>query len=253
MYKLLSKIHIRNKFMDMFDLPTEKELLGKVKAHLETQKPIKSLDVNDVFPFWNSTACSEVTMKTFKPGKDIVMKNDKVGGVKPIKSSPLTRLRGQSSLTSTAQKKPEVKCEATSKTTPKFKPLNIDTTTVYKVKSAPNKVGSINPINPGEHVELTDFQKILKQMKANNMPNMVGCVKPVKAPSLKHSVSEFGVVTSEKPMKNPNPKAYAQYVTRDNNNKKTEKMVELGKPEYKKTAPKASKTDLVGCVKPIKK
>lgn len=234
--------------MDMFDLPTEKELLGKVKAHLETDKPLKAgktLDVNEVFPFWNSTACAEGDINTFKPSKGIEVRTGKVGCIKPIKSSNISRLKGHSNLSNTAQKEPEVKMESVSY--PKFKKITVNTDTTYTVKNSP--VGSIKPIKAGENVSIISFDKILKQMKANQMPNKVGCVKPVKAPKLNVGASDFGVVTSEKPMKNPNPKAYAKYVTKDMDNKKTEKLVELGVPEYKEAPKKASKDNLVGIVK----
>ena len=82
------------------------------------------------------------------------------------------------------------------------------------------------------------------------MPDRVGIVKPQKSPTLKiGGKNDFGVVTSSKPLKNPDPKAYAKYVTKDLKNKTDEKLVELGKPEYLKAPSKASADSLVGSIK----
>lgn len=249
--------------MDMFDIPTEKELLGQVKAHLETKKPVKTLDVDDVFPFWNAASVSTADTDSMrKPNKKgLVMPNDKVGCVKPLKTIKewkAERIKGHKETTSEAQKEPEVKKTAQMEAaggTPKFKPVDATIDTTYSVKGAPkvngkSLVGSIKPIKAGETVSIEDMKKLIAAIRTNNLPNNVGIVKPQKKPTLNvGGRDDFGVVTSDKPMKNPNPKAYAKYVEKDMDGKKTEKLVELGKPEYKKEPPKTSKTDLVGVVK----
>ena len=100
--------------MYMFDIPTEKELLGQVKAHLESKKPVKSLDVNEVFPFWNAASVSAAETNSMrKPQKKgFVMPNDKVGCVQPLKTIKewkAERIKGHKETTSEAQKEPEVK------------------------------------------------------------------------------------------------------------------------------------------------
>ena len=100
--------------MDMFDIPTEKELLGQVKAHLETKRPVKTLDVNEVFPFWNAASVSAADTDSMrKPSKKgLVMPNDKVGSIQPIKTIKewkAERVKGHKETTSEAQKEPEVK------------------------------------------------------------------------------------------------------------------------------------------------
>lgn len=249
--------------MDMFDIPTEKELLGQVKAHLETKKPVKTLDVDDVFPFWNAASVSTADTDSMrKPNKKgLVMPNDKVGCVKPLKTIKewkAERIKGHKETTSEAQKEPEVKKTAQMEAaggTPKFKPVDATVDTTYSVKGAPkvngkSLVGTIKPIKAGETVSIEDMKKLIAAIRTNNLPNNVGIVKPQKKPTLNvGGRDDFGVVTSDKPMKNPNPKAYAKYVEKDMDGKKTEKLVELGKPEYKKEPPKTSKTDLVGVVK----
>ena len=249
--------------MDMFDLPTEKQLLGQVKAHLETKKPVKTLDTNEVFPFWNAASVSTADTDSMrKPNKKgLVMPNDKVGCVKPLKTIKewkAERIKGHKETTSEAQKEPEVKKTAQMEAaggTPKSKPVDATIDTTYSVKGAPKAngkslVGSIKPIKAGETVSIEDMKKFIAAIRTNSLPNNVGIVKPQKKPTLNvGGRDDFGVVTSEKPMKNPNPKAYAKYVEKDMDGKKTEKLVELGKPEYKKEPPKTSKTDLVGVVK----
>lgn len=248
--------------MDMFDLPTEKELLGQVKAHLETKKPVKTLDVNEVFPFWNAASVSNADTNSMrKPSKKgLVMPNDKVGCVKPLKTIKewkAERIKGHKETTSEAQKEPEVKKTAqleASSGTPKFKPVDATVDTTYKVKGAPtvggkSLVGSIKPIKAGEAISINDMKTILADIKEHRFPNKVGVVTPQKKPTLKvGGRDDFGVVTSDHPLKNPDPKAYAKYAQKDMNGKKTEKLVELGKPEYKKEPPKTSKTNLVGSV-----
>jgi len=248
--------------MDMFDIPTEKELLGQVKAHLETKKPVKTLDVDDVFPFWNAASVSTADTDSMrKPNrKGLVMPNDKVGCVKPLKTIKewkAERIKGHKETTSEAQKEPEVKKTAQMEAaggTPKFKPVDATIDTTYSVKGAPkvngkSLVGSIKPIKAGETVSIEDMKKLIAAIRTNNLPNNVGIVKPQKKPTLNvGGRDDFGVVTSDKPMKDPNPKAYAKYVEKDMDGKKTEKLVELGKPEYKKEPPKVSKTNLVGSV-----
>lgn len=249
--------------MDMFDIPTEKELLGQVKAHLETKKPVKSLDVNEVFPFWNAASVSAAeTAAMRKPSKKgLVMPNDKVGCVQPLKTIKewkAERIKGRKETTSEAQKEPEVtkpaKMEASSGT-PKFKPVDATIDTTYTVKGGPvvkgkSLVGTIKPIKAGEAISISDMKKLISAIRTQNLKNNVGIVKPQKAPTLKvGGRDDFGVVTSDKPMKNPEPKAYAKYGQKDMDGKKTEKLVELGKPEYKKEPPKTSKANLVGVVK----
>ena len=246
--------------MDMFDIPTEKELLVQVKAHLETKKPVKSLDVNEVFPFWNAASVSAAeTAAMRKPSKKgLVMPNDKVGCVQPLKTIKewkAERIKGRKETTSEAQKEPEVqkpaKMEASSGT-PKFKPVDATIDTTYTVKGGPvvkgkSLVGTIKPIKAGEAISISDMKKLISAIRTQNLKNNVGIVKPQKAPTLKvGGRDDFGVVTSDKPMKNPEPKAYAKYGQKDMDGKKTEKLVELGKPEYKKEPPKAN---LVGVVK----
>lgn len=238
--------------MDMFDLPTEGKLLEKIKAHKESTKAMKKgnvIDSDEIFPFWSSVACAETDMKTFKPTKTIEMKNDKVGSVKPIKTAPAVRTKLTQTLVNKAQAKPEIKATLEAANGMKFKPLTVNTDTTYTVKGASAKIGSIKPIKPGETRSITDYAKIIASMQSVRMPNKVGCIKPSKTPTLKTGKNDFGVVTSDKPMKNPDPKAYAKYVTKDMDNKKKEKLVELGKPEYKMAPPKSSKSDLVGVVK----
>ena len=249
--------------MDMFDIPTEKELLGQVKAHLETKKPVKTLDVDDVFPFWNAASVSTADTDSMrKPNKKgLVMPNDKVGCVKPLKTIKewkAERIKGHKETTSEAQKEPEVKKTAQMEAaggTPKFKPVDATVDTTYKVKGAPtvggkSLVGTIKPIKAGETISIEDMKTLIAAIRTNKLPNNVGIVKPQKKPTLNvGGRDDFGVVTSDKPMKNPNPKAYAKYVEKDMDGKKTEQLVELGKPEYKKEPPKTSKTDLVGVVK----
>ena len=249
--------------MDMFDIPTEKELLGQVKAHLETKKPVKSLDVDDVFPFWNAASVSTADTDSMrKPNKKgLVMPNDKVGCVKPLKTIKewkAERIKGHNETTSEAQKEPEVKKTAQMEAaggTPKFKPVDATIDTTYSVKGSPkvngkSLVGIIKPIKAGETVSIEDMKTLIAAIRTNKLPNNVGIVKPQKKPTLNvGGRDDFGVVTSDKPMKNPNPKAYAKYVEKDMDGKKTENLVELGKPEYKKEPPKTSKTDLVGVVK----
>lgn len=233
--------------MDMFNLPTEKELLGQVKAHLESKKPVKTLDANEVFPFWNATSVTNSDEEMHKPGKTTVMKNGKVGSIGPVKQSSLERLKGRKTTVSEAKKEPEVKMESASGT-PKFKPVVVNTDTTYTIKGSP--VGSIKPIKAGESISVNDMKSLIRSIKENRMPNKVGIVKPQKSPSVKvDGKNDFGVVTSSKPMKNPDPKAYAKYVSKDMKNKKTEKLVELGKPEYLKAPHKASADSLVGSVK----
>lgn len=248
--------------MDMFDIPTEKELLGQVKAHLETKKPVKTLDVDDVFPFWNAASVSTADTDSMrKPNKKgLVMPNDKVGCVKPLKTIKewkAERIKGHKETTSEAQKEPEVKKTAQMEAaggTPKFKPVDATVDTTYSVKGAPkvngkSLVGTIKPIKAGETVSIEDMKTLIAAIRTNKLPNNVGIVKPQKKPTLNvGGRDDFGVVTSDKPMKNPNPKAYAKYVEKDMDGKKTEKLVELGKPEYKKEPPKTSKTNLVGSV-----
>ena len=249
--------------MDMFDIPTEKELLGQVKAHLESKKPVKSLDVNEVFPFWNAASVSTAETNSMrKPSKKgLVMQNDKVGCVQPLKTIKewkAERIKGHKETTSEAQKEPEVKKTAKMEAaggTPKFKPVDATVDTTYTVKGAPkvngkSLVGTIKPIKAGEAISISDMKKLIAAIRTNNLPNKVGVVQPQKKPTLKvGGRDDFGVVTSDKPMKNPNPKAYAKYVEKDMDGKKTEQLVELGKPEYKKEPPKTSKSDLVGVVK----
>ncbi len=249
--------------MYMFDIPTEKELLGQVKAHLESKKPVKSLDVNEVFPFWNAASVSAAETNSMrKPQKKgFVMPNDKVGCVQPLKTIKewkAERIKGHKETTSEAQKEPEVKKTAKMESaggTPKFKPVDATIDTTYTVKGAPvvkgkSLVGSIKPIKAGEAIAVSDMKKLIAAIRTNSLPNKVGVVQPQKKPTLKvGGRDDFGVVTSDKPMKNPNPKAYAKYVEKDMDGKKTEKLVELGKPEYKKEPPKTSKANLVGVVK----
>lgn len=248
--------------MDMFDLPTEKELLGQVKAHLETKKPVKTLDTNEVFPFWNAASVSAADTDSMrKPSKKgLVMPNDKVGCVKPLKTIKewkAERIKGHKETTSEAQKEPEVKKTAkleASSGTPKFKPVDATVDTTYTVKGGPtvkgkSLVGTIKPIKAGEAISISDMKTLISAIRSKNLPNNVGIVKPQKNPTLKvGGRDDFGVVTSDKPMKNPEPKAYAKYAQKDMDGKKTEKLVELGKPEYKKEPPKTSKTNLVGSV-----
>lgn len=249
--------------MDMFDIPTEKELLGQVKAHLETKRPVKTLDVNEVFPFWNAASVSAADTDSMrKPSKKgLVMPNDKVGSIQPIKTIKewkAERVKGHKETTSEAQKEPEVKKPAKMEAasgTPKFKPVDATIDTTYTVKGAPvvkgkSLVGSIKPIKAGEAISISDMKTLIADIRKNNrLPNNVGIVKPQTKPTLKvGGRDDFGVVTSDKPMKNPDPKAYAKYTEKDMDGKKTEKLVELGKPEYKKEPPKTSKTNLVGSV-----
>lgn len=248
--------------MDMFDIPTEKELLGKVKAHLESKKPVKSLDVNEVFPFWDAASVSTAdTTSMRKPQKKgFVMPNDKVGCVQPLKTIKewkAERIKGHKETTSEAQKEPEVKKTPTMEAaggTPKFKPVDATVDTTYTVKGAPtvkgkSLVGTIKPIKAGEAISISDMKKLISAIRTQNLKNNVGIVKPQKAPTLKvGGRDDFGVVTSNKPMKNPEPKAYAKYAQKDMDGKKTEKLVELGKPEYKTEPPKTSKANLVGVV-----
>ena len=233
--------------MDMFNLPTEKELLGEVKAHLESKKPVKTLDANDVFPFWDASSVTNSVDEMRKPGKMTVMKNDKVGSIGPVKQSSLERIKGHKTTVSEAKKEPEVKMEGTSGT-PKFKPVVVNTDTIYTIKGSP--VGSIKPIKAGESISANEMKSIIRSIKENRMPDRVGIVKPQKSPTLKiGGKNDFGVVTSSKPLKNPDPKAYAKYVTKDLKNKTDEKLVELGKPEYLKAPSKASADSLVGSIK----
>ena len=248
--------------MDMFDIPTEKELLGKVKAHLESKKPVKSLDVNEVFPFWDAASVSTADTKSMrKPQKKgLVMPNDKVGCVQPLKTIKewkAERIKGHKETTSEAQKEPEVKKTAKMEAaggTPKFKPVDATVDTTYTVKGAPtvkgkSLVGTIKPIKAGEAISISDMKKLISAIRTQNLKNNVGIVKPQKAPTLKvGGRDDFGVVTSNKPMKNPEPKAYAKYAQKDMDGTKTEKLVELGKPEYKTEPPKTSKANLVGVV-----
>jgi hypothetical protein len=249
--------------MDMYDIPTEKELLGQVKAHLETKKPVKTLDANEVFPFWNAASVSTADTNSMRkpPKKGLVMPNDKVGCVKPLKTIKewkAERIKGHKETTSEAQKEPEVKktaqLEATSGT-PKFKPVNATVDTTYTVKGGPtvkgkSLIGTIKPIKAGEAISISDMKTLISAIRSKNLPNNVGIVKPQKNPTLKvGGRDDFGVVTSDKPMKNPNPKAFAKYAQKDMDGKKTEKLVELGKPEYKKEPPKTSNANLVGSVK----
>lgn len=248
--------------MYMFDIPTEKELLGQVKAHLETKKPVKTLDVNEVFPFWNAASVSTADTDSIrKPSKKgLVMPNDKVGSIQPIKTIKewkAERIKGRKETTSEAQKEPEVnkapKMEA-SVGTPKFKPVNATIDTTYTVKGGPSVkgkslVGTIKPIKAGEAISISDMKTLISAIRTNRIPNNVGIVKPQKNPTLKvGGRDDFGVVTSDKPMKNPEPKAYAKYAQKDMEGKKTETLVELGKPEYKKEPPKTSKANLVGSI-----
>lgn len=248
--------------MDMFDLPTEKQLLGQVKAHLETKKPVKTLDANEVFPFWNAASVSAADTNSMRkpPKKGLVMPNDKVGCIKPLKTIKewkAERIKGHKETTSEAQKEPEVKKTAqleASSGTPKFKPVNATVDTTYTVKGGPtvkgkSLIGSIKPIKAGEAISISDMKTLISAIRSHNLPNNVGIVKPQKNPTLKvGGRDDFGVVTSDKPMKNPNPKAFAKYAQKDMDGKKTEKLVELGKPEYKKEPPKTSKANLVGSV-----
>jgi len=249
--------------MDMYDIPTEKELLGQVKAHLETKKPVKTLDANEVFPFWNAASVSTADTNSMRkpPKKGLVMPNDKVGCVKPLKTIKewkAERIKGHKETTSEAQKEPEVKktaqLEATSGT-PKFKPVNATVDTTYTVKGGPtvkgkSLIGTIKPIKAGEAISISDMKTLISAIRSKNLPNNVGIVKPQKNPTLKvGGRDDFGVVTSDKPMKNPNPKAFAKYAQKDMDGKNTEKLVELGKPEYKKEPPKTSNANLVGSVK----
>ena len=209
--------------MDMFDLPTEKQLLGQVKAHLETKKPVKTLDANEVFPFWNAASVSTADTDSMrKPSKKgLVMQNDKVGCVKPLKTIKewkAERIKGHKETTSEAQKEPEVKKTAqleASSGTPKFKPVNATVDTTYTVKGGPtvkgkSLIGSIKPIKAGEAISISDMKTLISAIRSHNLPNNVGIVKPQKNPTLKvGGRDDFGVVTSDKPMKNPNPKAFA--------------------------------------------
>lgn len=252
--------------MDMFDIPTEKELLKQVKSHLETKKPVKTLDPNEVFPFWNAVSVSAEEMDAMRkpPRKGVVLPNDKSGCVKPIKTIKewkAERIKCHAGTTSEAQKEPVVckaaaKLESTSHVKTKTLDATVDTT--YTVKGGPtvkgkSLVGSIKPIKAGEAISVGDMKAIISAIRSNRLPNNVGIVKPQKVPTFKvGGRDDFGVVTSNKPMKNPNPKAYAKYAQQDMAGKKTEKIVELGKAEYRKEPPKATKGNLVGSIQPKK-